>query len=100
MVAELERVLAYDRVRGDALLRARQEAADNLGGMRDQMEEVAIRDARIVEEHRLRMKATAAATEAEARIEAVRGVLDREAPDPDIATRVRSDMIRRALDGV
>ncbi|QCR53225.1 hypothetical protein C1N80_06270 [Brachybacterium sp. SGAir0954] len=37
--------------------------------------------------------------QAEARIKAVRDVLDQEAPDPDIATRVRSDMIRRALEG-
>lgn len=37
--------------------------------------------------------------QAEARIKAVRDVLDQEAPDPTIATRVRADTIRRALDG-
>ncbi|UVY83810.1 hypothetical protein NLU66_16610 [Brachybacterium sp. NBEC-018] len=35
----------------------------------------------------------------EKRIQAVRDVLDQEAPDPDVATRVRADTIRRALDG-
>lgn len=33
------------------------------------------------------------------RIKAVEDVLDQEAPEPTIATRVRSDTIRRALDG-
>lgn len=37
--------------------------------------------------------------QAEARINAVRDVLDQNAPVPTIATRVRSDTIRRALDG-
>ena len=39
------------------------------------------------------------ALQAEARVKAVKDVLDQDAPDPTIATRVRSDTIRRALDG-
>ena len=53
-------------------------------------------EARVAEEKHLRMKATAAATKAEARIKAVRDVLDRWQVDGYDALLRR---IRRALDG-
>ena len=53
-------------------------------------------EARVAEEKHLRMKATAAATKAEARIEAVQDVLDRWQVDGYDALLRR---IRRALDG-
>ena len=63
-------------------------------------------EARVAEEKRLRMKATAAATKAEARIKAVEDVLDTEEARPrpigggyDKRALVRIADIRRALEG-
>ena len=62
-------------------------------------------EARLAEEKRLRMEATAAATQAEARIKAVEDVLDAEEARPrpigggyDKRAMVRIADIRRALD--
>ena len=75
---------------------ARTGAVDEVAAVLEANARADRAEARVAEEKHLRMKATAAATKAEARIKAVRDVLDRWQVDGYDALLRR---IRRALDG-
>ena len=72
----------------------RQTALDERGAALDALEQIKVREGRAAEEKRLRMKATAAATKAEARIKAVQDVL---AQHP-YGGLDQEDALRRALE--
>ena len=74
---------------------ARTGAVDEVAAILEANTRADHAEARLVEEKHLRMKATAAATKVEARIEAVRGVLSHH----PYGGPEQEDAIRRALDG-
>ena len=85
---------------------ARTGAVDEVAAVLEANARADRAEARIAEEKHLRMKATAAATKAEARIKAVEDVLDAEEARPrpigggyDKRALVRIADIRRALEG-